>query len=494
MRILLVYPECPDTFWGFKHALKFISRKAAQPPLGLLTVAAMLPDEWEKNLVDMNVCKLRDSDLKWADLVFISAMSIQKTSAREVIKRCKEADVKTVAGGPLFTTEYDDFIDDVDHLVLNEAEVTLPPFLKDLKRGHAKPIYTSDQYVGLAKTPLPLWELVDMRRYASMNLQYSRGCPFDCEFCDISVLYGRKVRTKGKRQILAELASLYSTGWRGDVFLVDDNFIGNSNKLKAEILPAIIEWSDARGRPFSFQTEVSIDLSDDRELMRQMVRAGFNSVFVGIETTNEDSLIECNKLQNKNRDLLACVKRIHDSGLRVVAGFILGFDNDSPSVFERMSTFIQDSGIISAMIGLLNAPRDTKLYQRLKREGRLLDDGTGDSMGFSMNFVPIMDHDTLIEGYKEVIRKVYSSSAYYQRVRRFLKEHKPQRGKATRLRISHLPALPKSVVILGIIGKERLHYWRLVFWTLFRRPRLIPLALTFAIYGFHFRKFFETHL
>ncbi|MCD6326404.1 B12-binding domain-containing radical SAM protein, partial [bacterium] len=452
------------------------------------------PNNWEKRLVDMNITRLKDKDLKWADLVFISAMSIQKPSAEEVVARCKEVNVKTVAGGPLFTTEYDDFLDKVDHLVLNEAEVTLPPFLKDLKEGHAKPMYTSDEYVNLAKTPLPLWELVNIRKYASMNLQYSRGCPFDCEFCDISVLYGRKVRTKGVDQILAELSALYSRGWRGDVFLVDDNFIGNSRKLKAEILPAIIEWAERRKRPFSFQTEVSINLADDIELMHQMTRAGFNSVFVGIETTNEDSLIECNKLQNKNRDLLACVSRIHEAGLRVVAGFILGFDSDPPSIFERMNTFIQESGIVSAMIGLLNAPKDTKLYWRLKEEGRLLDGGTGDSMGFSMNFVPKMDYTTLIEGYRTVIRKVYSSSAYYQRVRRYLKEHKPPRGNTTYFRLSQLPAFPKSVIFLGILGKERLHYWRLFFWTLFTRPRLIPLALTLAIYGFHFRKFFENQV
>ncbi len=494
MRILLVYPECPDTFWGFKRALKFISRKAAQPPLGLLTVAAMLPDQWEKKLVDMNVTRLKDKDLEWADFVFISAMSIQKTSAQEVIARCREANVRTVAGGPLFTTDYDDFLDEVDHLVLNEAEATLPRFLEDLKRGCAERMYTSGEFLDLVKTPLPLWELVDIRKYASMNVQYSRGCPFDCEFCDISVLYGRRVRTKSRDQVLTELDALHSRGWRGDVFFVDDNFIGNCKKLKGEVLPAIVEWMDTKRHPFNFQTEASINLSDDEELMQLMVRAGFNSVFVGIETTNEDSLVECNKLQNKNRDLLACVRRIHESGLRVIAGFILGFDSDPPSIFERTSAFIQNSGIVSAMIGLLNAPRDTKLYQRLAEEGRLLDDGTGDSMDFSINFVPAMDYDTLIKGYKTVIRTVYSPAAYYQRVKKFLKEYKPLQSKALRLRTRHLGAVVKSVMFLGIVGKERLHYWRLVFWTLFRRPRLVPLALTYAIYGFHFRKFFESYV
>ncbi|MBN1591954.1 MAG: DUF4070 domain-containing protein [Candidatus Coatesbacteria bacterium] len=494
MRVLLIYPECPDTFWGFKHALKFISRKAAQPPLGLLTVAAMLPEHWEKRLVDLNVTRLKESDLKWAELVFISAMSIQKPSAKEVIARCKRAGVKTVAGGPLFTVEYEDFREDVDYLVLNEAEVTLPPFLSDLERGEAKPIYTSSEYLKLAATPIPLWELVDLKKYATMNLQYSRGCPFDCEFCDISLLYGRKVRTKSKEQMVSELDALYARGWRGDVFIVDDNFIGNSNKLLGSVLPAIIDWSEERKRPFNFLTEVSIDIADNDELMEQMIHANFSAVFIGIETTHDNSLTECNKMQNANRDLLLSVKKIQSAGLRVMAGFIVGFDSDPPTIFERISTFIQDSGIVSAMVGLLNAPRDTKLYQRLENEGRLLDEFDGDSTVLSMNFVPRMDRSTLIEGYKKIVRRIYASSAYYERVRRFLKEHRPRRSKAARLKISHLQAVPKSVILLGILGKERLHYWHLFFWTLFRRPRLIPLALTLAIYGFHFRKFFEAHI
>jgi len=447
----------------------------------------------------MNTTKLRDKDLEWADYALISAMSIQRKSATDVIARCREANVKTIAGGPLFTTDYEDFVDVVDHLVLNEAEATLPRFLKDLEAGHAEKMYTSDEYVNLQKTPLPLWELVDMKKYASMNLQYSRGCPFDCEFCDISVLFGRRVRTKTRDQVLAELDSLYSRKYRGDVFFVDDNFIGNRSKLKNDILPAIIAWNEAKGRPFSFQTEATIDLSDDEELIQLMVRAGFSSVFIGIETTNEDSLSECNKLQNKNRDLLACVSKIHKLGLRVMAGFILGFDNDPPSIFERTSAFIQNSGIASAMIGLLNAPRHTKLYQRLAKEGRLLGEETGDHMDLAINFIPAMDYDTLIQGYKAVVRRIYSPPAYYQRLKKFLREFKPLQIKAPRLRISslkisYLQALPRSVLLLGIIGKERLHYWNLIFWTLFRRPRLVPLAVTLAIHGFHFRRFSESYL
>lgn len=487
MKILLVYPEFPDTFWSFKYALKFISKRATHPPLGLLTVAAMLSKEWEKKLVDMNVTTLRDKDLEWADFAFISAMSVQKAAAREVISKCKKMGIKIVGGGPLFTTEYENF-EDVDHLVLNEAEITLPPFLEDLRNGCAKHIYTSKELPDIEKTPIPLWELINMKKYVSMNIQYSRGCPFNCEFCDISVLYGHKVRTKSKDQILVELENLYSQGWRGGVFFVDDNFIGNKRKLKKEILPAMVEWVERKRHPFSFNTEASIDLSDDEELMQLMVKAGFTSVFVGIETPNEESLTECNKVQNKNRDLVACVKKIQKFGLQVQGGFIVGFDSDPPSIFERMSAFIQESGIITAMVGLLNAPRDTRLYQRLVKEGRLLKDISGDNTDFTINFIPKMDYEILIKGYKRIISRIYSPKPYYERVKRFLSEYKPLQKKAFRFHFSHLGAFFKSILFLGIKDEDRTYYWKLFFWSLFRRPRLFPLAIAFAIHGFHFRK------
>ncbi len=493
MRILLVYPKYLDTFWSFKDALKFISKKATHPPLGLLTVAAMLPKEWEKKLVDMNVTTLRERDLEWADYVFISAMSIQEASVKEVITRCKKMGIKIVAGGPLFTTGYEEF-EDVDYFVLNEAEVTLPAFLEDLKNGCAKHIYSSKELPDIGKTPIPIWELINMKKYADMNIQYSRGCPFNCEFCNISVLYGHKVRTKTKAQILAELEDLYSQGWRGDLFFVDDNFIGNRRKLKEEILPAMIEWMERKRYPFSFNTEASIDLSDDEELMQLMVKAGFTSVFVGIETPNEESLAECNKVPNKNRDLVACVKKIQKFGLQVQGGFIVGFDNDPPSIFERLSAFVQESGIVTAMVGLLNAPRGTNLYQRLVKEGRLLKDVTGDNTDFSINFIPKMDYEKLIKGYKRIISRIYSPEPYYKRVREFLRDYKPLQKKSFSFHFSYLGAFFKSILFLGIIEKERVYYWRLFFWSLFRRPQLFHLAITFAIYGFHFRKIFENCL
>jgi len=488
MKILLVYPKYPDTFWSFKYALKFISKKASFPPLGLLTVAKMLPEEWKKKLVDMNVSTLTDEDIKWADYVFISAMVVQKASSIEVIQRCKKLGVKIVAGGPLFTTTHEEF-KDVDHLVLNEAESTLPSFLHDLKNGCAKHIYASKEWPNIRKTPTPQLDLINMKKYATMSIQYSRGCPFNCEFCDIIVLNGHKVRTKSKDQILEELDSLYEHGWRGGVFFVDDNFIGNKKRLKTKILPYLINWMQDKKYPFTFFTEASINLSDDDELMQLMVKAGFNKVFIGIETPNEDSLIECNKYQNKNRNLIDCVKKIQANGLEVQGGFIVGFDNDPASIFERQINFIQRSGIVTAMVGLLTAPRGTRLYNRLKKENRLINDTSGNNMDFSVNFIPKMNIKTLTNGYKEILNTIYSQKHYCKRVITFLKEYKPiPLKKKIHFNFYELKALFKSTWFLGIKEKERFYYWKLIFWTLIRRPKFFGLAISFAIYGFHFRK------
>jgi radical SAM superfamily enzyme YgiQ (UPF0313 family) len=488
MKILLIYPKYPDTFWSFKHALKFISKKASFPPLGLLTVASMLPKEWEKKLIDMNVSALTEEDLERADYVFISAMAVQKTSGMEVIRRCKKLGIKVVAGGPLFTAGYEEF-EDIDHFVLNEAESTLPSFLDDLKNGCARHVYTSEEWPDLGKTPRPQWDLINMKKYASMCIQYSRGCPFNCEFCDIIVLNGHKPRTKSKDQMLGELDVLYAQGWRGGVFFVDDNFIGDKKRLKTEILPALIDWMKQKKYPFSFFTEVSINLCDDEKLMQLMVKAGFKRVFIGIETPNEDSLTECNKQPNKNRNLMACVKKIQNIGLEVQGGFIVGFDNDPFSIFESQIGFIQKSGIVTAMVGLLNAPRGTRLYQRLKKEKRLLDDPSGDNTDFSLNFIPKMNVELLMNGYKKILNTIYSPKDYYKRVITFFKEYKPkQLRKKAHFKFCDFKAFFQSIWFLGIKGKERLHYWKLISWTLIRRPQFLGLAISFAIYGFHFRK------
>jgi len=493
MKILLIHPKYPDTFWSFKYALKFAFKKAGHPPLGLLTVASLLPRDWDKKLVDLNVEKLKDKHIKWADYVFIGAMAIQKKSTREIIERCKKLGAKIVAGGPLFTTEHTEF-DGVDHLVLNEAEITLPMFLEDLKNGHAGHLYTSEQRADISSTPLPTWNILNIKKYASMNIQYSRGCPFNCDFCDITLLYGRVPRTKTRDQIVQELEEIYRMGWRGNVFFVDDNFIGNKGRLKKEILPAIIQWMEEKKHPFSFITQASIELADDETLMTMMAGAGFDSVFIGIETPNEDALVECTKHQNKNRDLVATVKKIQNFGLQVQAGFIVGFDSDPQSIFDRQIKFIQQSGITTAMVGLLNAFKGTRLYQRLEKENRLVKNITGDNTDCSINFVPKMNYDTLISGYKRILATIYSPKNYYARVISFLKEYKPVQKQAVNFRFTHLLGFIKSIVRLGIIGKERFQYWKLLLWSLFKKPRLLPLASTLAVYGFHFRRIFEKNM
>jgi radical SAM superfamily enzyme YgiQ (UPF0313 family) len=493
LKILLVYPQYPDTFWSFKHALKFVSKKAAFPPLGLLTVAAMLPQEWEKKLIDMNITSLMDKDIKWADYVFISAMAVQKDSVRSVIKRCKRLGAKIVAGGPLFTMEQEEF-NNIDHLVLNEAEVTLPLFLQDLKNGCATRVYKTNEWPDINATPIPAWELADIKKYSSMSIQYSRGCPFDCEFCDIVVLNGHRPRTKDNENILRELEALYNQGWRGSIFVVDDNFIGNKRKLKAEILPTIINWMEEKKYPFSLLTEASINLADDEELMQLMVKAGFDTAFIGIETTNEESLAECGKSQNKNRDMVAAVKKLQNAGLQVHGGFIVGFDNDPISTFENQINFIQKSGIVTAMVGLLNAPPGTRLYQRLKKENRLVKDFSGNNTDCSMNFIPKMNHETLLNGYKNILNTIYSPKKYHERVKNFLSEYKPRAGKVFKPRLEHISAFIQTMWFLGLKEKGRRYYWRLLGWTLLKHPRSFEMSVTLAIYGFHFRKVVETYI
>jgi radical SAM superfamily enzyme YgiQ (UPF0313 family) len=491
MNILLVYPEFPDTFWSFKHALKFIRKKASTPPLGLLTVAAMLPKDWNKKLIDENVCSFTEADLAWADYVFLSAMEVQRNSVQCVIARCKEAGVKIVAGGPLFTLESDLF-PEIDHLVLNEAELTLPQFLSDLEKGYAQHIYKTSEFPEIQQTPVPLWELLDLSRYDSMSLQFSRGCPFSCDFCNITSMLGHRPRTKNAAQILAELDGLYALGWRKNVFFVDDNFIGNKKQLKAEILPALIEWRKGK-KGLPFQTEVSVNLADDEELLSLMAEAGFMSVFVGIETPSEAGLSECGKSQNKGRDLIASVKRLQRAGMQVQGGFIIGFDTDTASIFQDQIDFIQKSGIVTAMVGLLQAPFNTPLYERLFKQGRILSGMSGDNVNGSTNIIPQMGIEALREGYLRVLNQIYAPKPYYARIKTFLKEYKLPKIQAP-LETQYILAFVRSIYVLGIKGVERVQYWRLIFWTLLRRPRSFPMAISLAITGYHFRKVCELHV
>lgn len=492
MNILLIYPEFPDTFWSFKHALKFVKKKASLPPLGILTIAAMLPKTWQRRLVDLNVRPLNNTDIEWADMAFISAMTVQQESARMVIASCKSAGVPVVAGGPLFTTSYDQF-PEVDHLVLNEAETTLPLFLEDLQNGAPKHLYTASEYPDITRTVAPEWELLDRKKYASMAIQFSRGCPYRCDFCNVTALFGHKIRTKTSSQIIEELEGIRRMGWQDSIFFVDDNFIAHRSYLKKELLPALIAWREANGVTNKFYTECSINLADDAELMDQMVRAGFNQVFIGIETPDDAGLQECGKQHNTSRDMLENIRHIQQAGIEVQGGFIVGFDTDTPSIFQKQIEFIQTSGIVTAMVGILQALPGTKLYDRMKNEGRLLNHVSGDNADSNTNIVPIMDPELLRNGYREMMNHLYAPKHYYQRIRTLLKEYHAPKLKS-RFRMSQFMAFARSTVILGVIGKERFQYWRMLGWTFIHRQNSLPLAVTLAIYGHHFRKVCTLHL
>lgn len=489
MNILLVNPGIPETYWSFSHALKFIRKRATNPPLGLLTVASMLPGHWNKKLIDLNIEPLTEGSILWADYLFVTAMSVQQESALQVITRAQQLGTCVVAGGPLFTGDPDSFRH-VDHLILNEAEITLPRFLDDLEKGSPLRLYQTDQFADLSLTPPPEYSLLKVRHYAQLSLQFSRGCPFQCEFCEITALLGRKVRTKSSGQILKELDGIYRSGFRGNLFFVDDNFIGNRQILKRQLLPHIIAWSRAHRNPFTFTTEASINLADDPELMKLMVDAGFERVFVGIETVNQESLTECQKNHNLGRNLVDSVQEIQSAGMEVTGGFIVGFDHDPPNIFQRQIDFIRQSGIITAMVGLLNAPNRTRLYQRLQNEGRILNRFDGNNTNLSMNFVPKMDKEVLLQGYHSILNGIYSSRAYYERLIRFLKNFNPGSNNTRRVDAGRIMALFRSLIYIGILHKSRVYYWKLFFWSLFHRPRLFPMAITYSIYGYHFQKIY----
>lgn len=490
MNVLLVYPRVSETFWSFTHALKIVGRKAAFPPLGALTVAAMLPKEWSVKLVDMNVEPIKEAHFRWADYVWISAMVVQRPSAEKVIDTARAMGKKVVAGGPLFLCFSEEF-PHVDHLILGEGEALIPEFIRDLAEGRARRVYQSDEHPDLVNTPVPAWDLIKMDRYATMSVQYSRGCPYDCEFCDIIVMNGRKPRTKTNEQMLKELDALYERGWRGSVFIVDDNFIGHKRRVKS-LLKEIISWQRARNYPFKFFTEASVDLADDEELMELMVQAGFNKVFLGLETPEEESLKECGKHQNLRRSLSESVRRIHKHGLAVMGGFIIGFDHDKPDIFKKQFDFIQENGIVTAMIGLLTAIPTTRLYKRLKEEGRLLFDPTGDNTNKTgtLNFITKLDREWIIDQYQKLMKKVYEPRNYYWRIYRFLETYNP-RAKGQIL-FSDIIAFLRSVWYLGIRDCRgfRWLYWKSLLKTLLKYPRSLVFTITYAIYGYHFRKLF----
>lgn len=491
MKVLLVYPEFPDTYWSFRHALSFEGKRSAFPPLGLLTVAAMLPAEWECRLVDMNVRALKAADIEWADLVFASAMIVQKESLQSVVEMGKARGKRVVVGGPYVSTSAEE-MPDADHIFVGEAETTLPEFLADLERGELKRFYQAGERPALTATPVPQFHLADLERYSAMSVQYSRGCPFQCEFCDIIEIYGRVPRTKTNAQLLAELDALRELGWRGLVFIVDDNFIGNKRNVK-KLLPELLEWSERHGRPFSFITEASVNLAEDDALLEMMRRANFRRVFLGIETPVEESLKEAQKGQNTRRDLLDSVRKIQSYGMEVMAGFIVGFDSDPEDIFERQINFIRESAIPLAMVGLLTALPDTQLWRRLKREGRLLKESSGNNTESSLNFIPQMDKALLVEGYKRILNTIYSPAEYYQRALDCL-SHLTQGAEPRRTTLfADVKAFARIAVTLGVRDRARREFWRYMKNTLTSHRRNFAHAVTLAAMGYHFRKLTESY-
>ena len=491
MKVLLVNPEFPDTYWSFRHALPFEGKRCAFPPLGLLTVSALLPQSWERRLVDLNVQKLKAADIEWADMVFATAMLVQKDSLRDVVRQAKALGKKVVLGGPYVTTTIED-LPEADHIFLGEAETTLPIFIEDLARGEAKRTYQAAERPPLSATPMAHFELANLKRYSAMSVQYSRGCPFSCEFCDIIEIYGRVPRTKSNQQMLAEFDALYKLNWRGTLFIVDDNFIGNKKNVRL-LLPDIAKWQKEHGFPFSLITESSLNLADDEALLANMRDAGFRRVFIGIETPVEESLHEAQKSQNRG-DLLSSVKKIQSYGMEVMAGFIVGFDNDPLDIFERQIDFIRKSAIPLAMVGLLNALPETQLWKRLEREGRLLGEASGNNTVCTLNFKTRMDPAFLVQGYQTIMQTIYSPREYYERVLASMKRTAQQFSEPQHYNvINALASLTRVLVRLGVIDSERKEFWRFFTRTLFKHHTRIAESLRLAAMGYHFRKLSDAY-
>ncbi len=499
MKILLVYPKMPYSFWSMDHLMQVYGKDYSYPPLGLLTVAAMLPDEWDQRLIDLNIGdELTDDDLRWADYVMVSAMNVQEPSSREIFQRCKAAGTKTIAGGPLFTHEFSRF-PDVDHFVLNEGELTLPRFLEDLDKGCLKRVYASPDMANVHETPIPKWELADLSKYAYAVVQYSRGCPYMCDFCDVTALFGRKPRTKTADQMIAELEAYGDIDQYGMVVFADDNLMGNKKILKKELLPALIEWRKRKNVVVTFATQITINLADDPELMRLMLEAGFQNIFVGIETPDDEGLEACKKSQNLRRNMLDNVRFLHRAGFIITAGFIVGFDTDTETIFQRQIDFIQDSGIVISGVSVLKAPPGTELHARMKREGRLINEF--DFHESETNIIPVMDPEVLRDGYQEVLDTIYSPENIYKRTQTFLLDFKNNGlEESTSLSnfklgifLRYFAIAARCVYYLGIKGKHRAYFWKLIGWTLKNKPKVFDIAVGYGVWIYDLGKVNENH-
>lgn len=484
-RILMVYPKIPTTYWSLEYAIAFVNQKSSMPPLGLMTIAAMLPSHYDVKLVDLNLCELKEEDFAGIDLVFLSAMLVQKESFQKVVAAAKKQGIPVAAGGPYPTNSYKE-IEGVDYFILNEGEITLPKFLRDFENGRPKAIYEDLTKPDLSSSPIPRFDLIQTKDYSAMALQLSRGCPFNCEFCDIIEMFGRTPRYKEPEQFLRELDAVLDAGYIGPLFIVDDNFIGHRKKVK-DLLRKIIQWQELHNYPFTLFTEASINLAEDEELLNLMVVAGFDMVFVGLESPDESILQQTQKKQNVNHDMITSVDRIQRSGIEVMAGFILGFDNESEDIFDRQIEFIDRSAIPMSMIGLMMALPNTQLYRRLQKENRLLSTSNGNNTHqLSLNFIPTMDTGILVKGYKRVLSTIYQPENYFRRAFAMIEKF-PKRVysiHSERSLTRDVPALLRSVAKQGF-SDYALHYWKFLFKVLLRRPYHFGFAVTQAIKGYH---------
>lgn len=481
MNILLVYPEIPKSIIQFTDMVKVAGRKSAFPPLGLLTIASLLPEQWNKKLVDLNTAPLNESEIIWADLVFISAMNVQSNSVRELIEKLNHYDKTIVAGGPLFTHEYNEY-DGVDYFVLNEAEITLPQFLTDLENGNPKHIYKSTEFSDVHKTPNPMWGLSNLNDYLYAVVQYSRGCPYLCDFCDVTALFGRKPRVKTPDQIINELDSLIAHGNNEQILFADDNLIGNKNLLKKELLPALIEWRKKNSYAPGFATQVTINLVDDEELAKLMLEAGFRHILVGIESIDEESLIAMKKKQNTRRNILEDICHLQELGFIITGTFIVGLDTDKPTVFDDVINFIQESGIVLSIVNILKAPPGTELYDRMKSENRLLD--TFKFGEEATNVIPKMGMEKLKSGYEKIINRIYSPESVYKRIEKYFeleRKYKVQQPLKRKITLKDIFTALRIFYILGFADNNKKYFWRLIYKTLRKNYNYLDLTILFSL-------------
>ena len=495
MRTLFIYPKFPKTFWSYEKILELVNRKVLLPPLGLVTVAALLPQEWEMKLVDRNVRELSEAEWQWAELVVISGMIVQKDDMQRQIAEAKRRGLTVAVGGPFASsTPEAPEIDLADFKVLDEGEITLPMFVEAIQRGDTSGRFSAEgDKPDVTSTPIPRFDLLELDAYDSMSVQFSRGCPFNCEFCDIIVLYGRKPRTKTPEQLIAELQSIYDLGWRRSIFLVDDNFIGNKRNAKL-LLPAIRQWQEEKGYPFSFATEASVDLADDDEMMRMMHEARFESVFLGIETPDEASLETAKKVQNTRHPLDEAVDKITANGIRVMAGFIIGFDGEKDGAGARIVDFVTRTGIPAAMMGMLQALPNTALWHRLEKEGRLIEDkdaAKGVNQTNLLNFQPTRPIRDIANEYVEAFCALYEPNAYMDRVYSYyLKMGAPRwKGAATLPSWIDLRALAIVIWRQGIKRNTRSRFWRYMLSIARKNPAMLEQFLVVLAHNEHFLEY-----